>query len=127
LVHKRVPERRPKVAKRKKFTSPSYLQSTPHGYYFQYKTPPDFRSDIGHTELKCSLRTGRRPETKEHLAKPDYHNVSKPVEWLLADNGLDVNKQSESFKRLCREMLKVEVKLLEIAKRTLSERTLHVR
>jgi integrase len=43
--------------------------------------------------------------------------VSKSVEWLLADNGLDVNKESESFKRLCREMLKVEVKLLEIAKR----------
>ncbi|MGB5746028.1 MAG: hypothetical protein WBM69_03545 [Desulfobacterales bacterium] len=52
---------------------------------------------------------------KKKLTSP-YHNVSKPVEWLLADNGLDVNKESESFKRLCREILKVEVKLLEVVK-----------
>ena len=69
--------------------------------------------------MKCSLKTGKLSETKEQLAKSDYHNVSKPVEWLLADNGLDVNRQSESSRRLYREMLKVEVKLLGIAKRTL--------
>ncbi len=181
------------MAKRKKFTSPSYLQSTPHGYYFRYKVPPDVRPAVGRTELKCSLRTGRLSEakarsgmlsslthlavsnircggrmselspaeiqklikqrfeqaleedetnrtnrktlgeeewmhkwslnetflseTKEDLAKSDYHDVSGAVEWLLSDNGLDVNKESENFKRLCREMLKVEVKILEIAKR----------
>jgi len=55
-------------------------------------------------------------ETKEQLAKSDYHDVSEPAEWLLADNGLNVNRESESFKRLCREMLKVEVKILGIAK-----------
>ena len=157
---------------KKKFTSPSYLQPTPHGYYFRYKIPPDVRSIIGRTELKCSLRTGRlseakarsgilsslthlavsnircggrmselsqseiqklvkrrfdqaleddeamranrKPlgeeewmydwnlnetflsETKEQLAKSDYHDVSGAVEWLLADNGLDVNKESKA-------------------------------
>ena len=76
LVHKRVPERRPKVAKGKKFTSPSYLQSTPHGYYFRYKVPPDVRPVIGRTELESSLRTGKLSEIKEQSAKSDYHDVS---------------------------------------------------
>jgi len=85
------------VAKGKKFTSPSYLQSTPHGYYFRYKVPPDVRPVIGRTELESSLRTGKLSETKEQSAKSDYHDVSEPVEWLLADNGLDVNKESEVY------------------------------
>jgi integrase len=60
------------------------------------------RKPLGEEELmvEWDLNSSFLSETKEQLAKSDYHNVSKPVEWLLADNGLDVNRQSESFKRL---------------------------
>jgi len=47
------------VAKRTKFSSPSFLS-----------------------------------ETKDQLAKFDYHDVSEPVEWLLANSGLDVNREA---------------------------------
>ncbi len=65
---------------------------------------------------ELSLNSSFLYETKEQLSKSDYHDVSEAVEWLLTDNDLDVNRESESFKRLCREMLKVEVKILDIAK-----------
>lgn len=76
------------------------------------------RKPLSEEELmdELNLNSSFLSETKEQLAKSDYHDVSEPVEWLLADNDLDVNRGSASFKRLCREMLKAEVKLLEIAK-----------
>jgi hypothetical protein len=40
-----------------------------------------------------------RSETKERLAKFDYHDVSEPVEWLLADNSFDVNREAAGKQR----------------------------
>ena len=73
------------------------------------------RKPLSEEELmvEWDLNSSFLSETKEQLAKSDYHNVSKPVEWHLVDNGLDVNKQSEA------QLVRMNVK------KSLSERTIN--
>lgn len=58
-----------------------------------------------------------RFDAQEELAKSDCHNVTEQVDDLIADHGLIVNRDSETYKKLCREMLKVNIKIPEIAER----------
>ena len=75
------------------------------------------RKPLNDIELESRLNAKAllKYEFQEDLTKSNYHSVSFAVEGLLADNGLAVNRESESFKKLCREMLKVNIKLSEVA------------
>jgi hypothetical protein len=48
---------------------------------------------------------------RKDLAKSNYHNVSKYVDLLVKDLNLDVKEETETYRKLCRGMLKVQIDL----------------
>ena len=65
-------------------------------------------------DVQIEVAGNFKSQAQEDLAKSNYHNVSKDVEELLAENKLNVNKDSADFRTLCRELLKAQVKLYGI-------------
>jgi integrase len=54
-------------------------------------------------------------QTREELARNEYSRIGRYVDDLLAENGVEgVDRKSETYKTLCRELLKVHVKALEV-------------
>lgn len=59
-------------------------------------------------------------DARESLALNDYSEISKHVDELLRQKGLEgVEKGSETYGRLCRELLKVHIRFYEIEQRRL--------
>jgi integrase len=58
-----------------------------------------------------------RDMAREDLAENQYRNARQKVNDLLKDNQLELDEQSYSFKKLCREMLKAFVALNDIMER----------
>ncbi len=56
-------------------------------------------------------------DIKESLACCDYRSFRERVDDLLKDNGLELDPQSYSFKKLCREMAKADVEVLDIVQK----------
>jgi len=51
------------------------------------------------------------------LASCNYESVIQPVERLLLANGIELDPQGYSFKKLCREMLKAQMGVLQVLKK----------
>jgi len=56
-------------------------------------------------------------DLKEALAFRDTKTVLKFVDGLLKDQNIELDKNSETYRKLCREMLKAQIKVLEIDRR----------
>jgi integrase len=56
-------------------------------------------------------------ELREALALNDYKNISRYVDDLLKENGVEVDRDSDSHKKLCREMIKTQIKVLEVVQK----------
>ncbi len=52
-------------------------------------------------------------ETREALALNDYKSTYVHVDGLLEDNSLELNQASDSYRKLCREFLKIRAQFLE--------------
>jgi integrase len=63
----------------------------------------------------CSLTN----DFREWLGRSDHRKVAHLAEVLLQESGFEVDKDSLLFKKLCRELLKVTVKSLEIEEKCL--------
>ncbi len=51
------------------------------------------------------------------LADCDWEMMRKPVERLLLENGIQLDPQSYTFRKLCREMVKVHIHMLQVLKK----------
>lgn len=77
--------------------------------------PDDLDDEI---EAISFLKSDRR----EELAVSDYYNISHSVDEVLKEHSIELDKESKSYQKLCRELLKVDIKILEIAeKRTVGD------
>jgi len=56
-------------------------------------------------------------ELREALALNDYKDISRYVDDLLEENGINVDRDSDSYRKLCREMIKTQIKILEVTQR----------
>lgn len=52
-------------------------------------------------------------DIREDLALCRHHKASNMVDRLLSEHGIDLQKDSESYKRLCRELMIAQVQILE--------------
>lgn len=65
-----------------------------------------------HLEALSHLYT----DAREDLALNDYRRISRYVDDFINENSLKVEKDEKAYRILCREMLKVHVKALEVEK-----------
>lgn len=54
-------------------------------------------------------------DAREYLATADYRHAVPSAEFILEDNGLEVDRTHASFNVLCREVLKAQIAGLEVA------------
>lgn len=54
-----------------------------------------------------------KSDFKEYLATCDYRKVEKTVDSLLEEKGIELSKDGDSYRLLCREMLKSNVEYLD--------------
>ena len=63
-----------------------------------------------------------KSDLKEELAVNDYEGISSHVDDLLKELNVKPDKTSENYKKLCRELLKVNIKILDtVEKRTVGD------
>ena len=63
-----------------------------------------------------------KSDLKEELAVNDYEGISSHVDDLLKELNVKPDKKSENYKKLCRELLKVNIKILDtVEKRTVGD------
>ena len=58
-------------------------------------------------------------ESRQHLAEMDYHWVKRQVDDFLKERGIELDRRSGDYRLFCREMLKMQVKFLQIEQRRL--------
>lgn len=56
-------------------------------------------------------------EAQQQLKKGDYSEVERVVDHILEVNNCQIPKDSLDYKKMCRETLKAQIKLLAIEKR----------
>lgn len=56
---------------------------------------------------------------REGLATHDYRRVYNSVDTLLEEQGFQVDKKSDSYKKLCREMMKINIRYLQTERKRL--------
>ena len=63
-----------------------------------------------------------KSDLKEELALNDYEGISSHVDDLLKELNVTPDKKSENYKKLCRELLKVNIRILDtVEKRTVGD------
>ena len=63
-----------------------------------------------------------KSDWREELAEGDYQNISLSVDKVLKEHKIKLDKKSRGYQKLCRELLKVQIKVLEVAeKRTVGD------
>ena len=63
-----------------------------------------------------------KSDLKEELALNDYEGISSHVDDLLKELNVTPDKKSEDYKKLCRELLKVNIRILDnVEKRTVGD------
>ena len=113
-------------------TNPRYTFQRNSLYYFRYTLPPDISKVVGKQGLGYSLKTGyikqaerkarRLAGTVEELALNDYEGINSHVDGLLKELKVKPDKKSNNYKNLCRELLKVNIRILDITeKRTVGD------
>ena len=55
-----------------------------------------------------------KSDLREELAVNDYEGISSHVDDLLKELNIKPDKKSENYKKLCRELLKVNIRILDI-------------
>lgn len=62
-------------------------------------------------------------QARENLALSDYRRISRSVDEILSENGINgIVKDSEKYRKLCRDLLKTDVRYYEIEqKRAISD------
>ncbi len=71
----------------------------------------------GYLDEYLEVLSFQTSDHREALALQDYRNIARHVDDLLSEHGLTMNKESMAYKKLCRELLKTKVKLLETEQR----------
>jgi integrase len=56
-------------------------------------------------------------DLREELALNDYQSIGSSVDDLLEKHKVKLNKKSKNYKILCRELLKVHIKILDVAEK----------
>jgi hypothetical protein len=54
-----------------------------------------------------------KSDLKEELALNDYEGISSHIDDLLKELNVKLDKNSENYKKFCRELLKVNIKILD--------------
>ena len=63
-----------------------------------------------------------KSDLKEELSLNDYQGISPHVDDLLKEHEVKLDKKSENYKKLCRELLKVNIRILDtVEKRTVGD------
>ena len=63
-----------------------------------------------------------KADLKEELALNDYEGISSHVDDFLNEHKVKLDKKSENYKKLCRELLKVNIRILDtVEKRTVGD------
>ena len=58
-----------------------------------------------------------KSDLKEELALNDYEGISSHVDDLLKELKVKPDKKSKNYKKLCRELLKVNIRILDITEK----------
>ena len=69
-------------------------------------------------EREMDIFSDLETQAREDLALSDYRRISRSVDEILAENGIHgIEKDSEKYRKLCRDLLKTDVRYYEIEQR----------
>jgi integrase len=74
-------------------------------------------TDSDEIDNMVNVYVTEKAELREQLAKGDIRTVKPSVDDLLRRNGVELEQGSEAYRKLCREMLKVQIHLAEVCGR----------
>ena len=73
--------------------------------------------DLDDMGMELELLNTLNRELREELALNDHQGIIPHVDDLLKENKLKLDKKSRSYKKLCRELLKVSIRIIEVAEK----------